>query len=182
MRKVLYILGHLSDEDVEWMAQAGERVAMDDGAVLIEQGQARVDRIYIVLDGTLGVAVEKLGEIATLGVGEVVGEMSFLDSAPPSATVRAKGSCLLLALEKRDLEARIQAQPAFGGRFYKALAIFLADRLRGTVRHFGYGETGSLEGDAVMEDELDENVLDAVSLAGTRFDLMMKTLRGARER
>ena len=180
MRKVLYILGHLSDEDVEWMAQAGQRVTVAAGTELIRQGGPRVDRIYIVLDGTLGVAVDKLGKIAQLEVGEVIGEMSFLDASPPSATVQAESGSTLLALDKRDIEARIQANPGFGARFYKALAIFLADRLRGTVRHFGYGETGSLAGDELMEDELDENVLDSVSLAGTRFEMMMKALRSAR--
>jgi CRP/FNR family transcriptional regulator, cyclic AMP receptor protein len=43
------------------------------------------------------------GEIAWLGVGEVVGEMSFLDAAPPSATVTALGDGLALFLDKEAL-------------------------------------------------------------------------------
>jgi CRP/FNR family transcriptional regulator, cyclic AMP receptor protein len=33
----------------------------------------------------------------------------------------------------------------------------------------------------VMEDELDDNVLDQVSLAGARFDRMLRTLAAAGE-
>ena len=65
-------------------------------------------------------------------------------------------------------------------RFYRALSFFLADRLRGTVRRLGYGQAGGLDTDDVLEDELDDRLLDSVSLAGDRFDRMLKILAGAR--
>jgi CRP/FNR family transcriptional regulator, cyclic AMP receptor protein len=48
------------------------------------------------------VTAQAAGEIARLGVGEIVGEMSFVDSAPPSATVTAVGECLALFLDKES--------------------------------------------------------------------------------
>jgi hypothetical protein len=66
---------------------------------------------------------------------------------------------------------------AFGCRFYRALAIFLADRLRGTVRRRSGADT-SLEGTAILKDELDVEILDNLSLAGSRFDRMLKVLIG----
>lgn len=116
---------------------------------------------------------------AALGTGEIVGEMSFVDHAPASASVIAKGGRTLLELSHVRLEQRIAEDAAFGMRLYKALAFFLADRLRGTVRRFGYGEAGSLSSAGVLEDELDERLLDTVSLAGERFDRMLRTLSGA---
>jgi CRP/FNR family transcriptional regulator, cyclic AMP receptor protein len=182
MRKVLFILGHLSDDDVEWMARAGRRLAAADGEVLIRQGEPSSD-LFFVLDGHAVVHVNGLGDVGRIGRGEVIGEVSFVDSAPPSATVRSDGGCSVLALDRRRVEARLREQPAFAGRFYKALAIFLADRLRAARGGATRGEAAAagLDADRVMEDELDDNVLDQVSLAGARFDRMLRTLAAAGE-
>ena len=63
MRKVLYILGHLNDEDVEWMARAGRRVAAS-GHELIRENEPS-DDLYFVLEGEVTVITHD-GE-ATLG-------------------------------------------------------------------------------------------------------------------
>ena len=39
MKKVLYILGQLSDEDVEWMSQSGRCVEYRGGDTIIQAGQ-----------------------------------------------------------------------------------------------------------------------------------------------
>ena len=109
--------------------------------------------------------------------GEVVGEMSFVDSARPSATVLANGDAMVLELPKPDLEAKIAADTGFGMRFYRALALFLADRLR-TVQQSKAVGGAVLDSDNVQEDELDEKLLDTVSLGGDRFDRMMRRLAG----
>lgn len=177
MRKVLIILGQLKDRDAEWMARTGRKRRFEDGAVLISQG-IRSSSVFILLEGALRVEDSNLGVLARLGVGEIVGEMSFVDNAPPSATVRADGPVNVLELEHAAIARKAEAEPDFGMRFYKALAFFLADRLRGTVRRLGYGEGVSLEDEKVLQDELDEAVLDAVSVAGERFDRMLKLLAG----
>lgn len=177
MRKVLYIFGQLSDADVTWLARAGTRRHVADGDVLIREGEVNA-AIYILLDGRFRVSAAGVGVLAVLGAGELVGEMSFVDSTPPSATVAADGPCQVLAVDKARIRDKIAEDQGFGLRFYKALSIFLADRLRGTVRRLGYGDSGRLDGDEVMADELDEAVLDGVSLAGERFDRMLKVLMG----
>jgi len=179
MRKVLIILGQLRDQDVEWMARSGVKHEIANEKILIEQG-VRSDNIFILLEGKLRIEDKKLGVIARLGSGEIVGEMSFVDDAPPSATVVADGGCTVLRLSHEAVMRRAQEDPGFGMRIYKALCFFLADRLRGTVRRFGYGTEASLDTDDLLEDELDENLLDNVSLAGERFDRMLKLLATAR--
>ncbi|MEQ9557342.1 MAG: cyclic nucleotide-binding domain-containing protein [Rhodospirillales bacterium] len=179
MRKVLVILGQLQDPDVEWMARTGIKRAFGGGDTIIEEG-VRSDSLFILLEGNLRIEDSKIGTIATLGTGEIVGEMSFVDDAPPSASVIADGECSVLEMSHAALESRMEDDPAFGKRLYKALCFFLADRLRGTVRRFGYGQVGSLHSDDVMEDELDERLLDNVSIAGERFDRMLRTLATAR--
>ena len=177
MRKVLYIFGLLTDADVDWLAATGKRSRIGGGEVLIEEGR-HVDSISLLLQGALTVTIKGVGEVARLGVGEIVGEMSYVDSAPPSATVKAVGDCLALVIDKRALTRKLEADPAFGCRFYRGLAILLADRLRGTERRLSYGRSANLETKTVLEDELDMGILDNISMAGHRFDRILKTLIG----
>lgn len=178
MRKVLYILGELNDEDVEWMAATGRRqVAEAAPLVLIREGQPARD-LFFVLDGHSTVSVAGVGDVARLGTGEVMGEMSFVDSAPPSATVTAEPGCVVLALPKTEMEARLARDIGFAARFYRAMALFLADRLRSANMR---GKTAATLGDSkVVEDELDEGLLDTVSLAGIRFERMLEMLSTTR--
>jgi len=177
MRKVLYILGQLNDDDVEWLAQHGKRLVLHDGQVVVQEGRA-VESLFITLDGRLSVTLSDGFEVAQISVGEVIGEIAFVDAAPPSATVTALGDAVVLALPKPLLLQRMESDFGFAARFYRALAIFLADRLRTTTRRLGYGGAGDLERDAVLEDELDLNVLDTVSQAGERFSRLLMTLQG----
>ncbi|MFI4987172.1 MAG: cyclic nucleotide-binding domain-containing protein [Alphaproteobacteria bacterium] len=179
MRKVLYIFGLLTDGDIEWMARTGARRWVKDGEVLIHEGRP-VDSLVFLLEGELSVSVAGIGEIARLGVGEIVGEMSYVDSAPPFATVTARGKSLALFVGKEALSQKLATDVAFGCRFYRALAMFLADRLRDTVRRLGYGEKKALADDGILKDELDMAILDNVSMAGDRFHRMLKMLSGAR--
>jgi CRP-like cAMP-binding protein len=175
MRKALYILGQLNDADAEWLARNGERRRLDDGDVIVREGVA-VDSVFITLGGKLKVTLKDGQEVARLGVGEIVGEIAFVDSAPPSATVTAIGQSTVLALPKSALEQHMEADSGFAARFYRALAIFLADRLRATTRRLGYGNGGDLDSEAVLEDELDDGILDTVSQAGERFTRLLRML------
>ena len=179
MRKVLYIFGLLTDADVEWIARTGVRRRVREGRVLIQEGRP-IESVIFLLQGEFLVTAQAAGEVARLGVGEIVGEMSFVDSSPPSATVTAVGECLALFLDKEIVARKLEADVAFGCRFYRALAIFLADRLRGTVRRMGYGAVQDLDMQTLAKDELDLGILDTVSMAGDRFDRMLKTLVGER--
>jgi CRP-like cAMP-binding protein len=175
MRKVLYIFGLLTDGDVEWLARTGVRRRLEHGDVVIEEGRP-IDSLVLLLEGEFSVAARNVGEVARLRPGEIVGEMSFVDSAPPSATVRARGACLGLFIDKAALAQRLTADTGFGCRFYKALAMFLADRLRETVQRLGDGAPSAPGPGTAPADELDEKILDTVSIAGSRFDWIMKVL------
>ncbi|MEB3355324.1 MAG: cyclic nucleotide-binding domain-containing protein [Synechococcales bacterium] len=138
MQKVLFFLGELSDADLDWLITSGEKREVAAGTVLIREAQP-VDALYILLEGTLVVSVEAMGdrELARLHSGEVVGEMSFIESRPPSATVKSLEQSLVLALPRRMLAAKLEEDVGFASRFYRALAILLSSRLRGTVKQLG---------------------------------------------
>jgi CRP/FNR family cyclic AMP-dependent transcriptional regulator len=178
MRKALYFLGILNDSDIEWMVSAGSKQEVSPGDVLIHEGKP-ISYLYLVLDGQLSVSVGAANnrEMARLRSGEVVGEMSFVDSRPPSATVRALEKSWVLAIPRGRVQTKLAQDIAFAARFYRAIAVFLSDRLRGTVGLLGYGSGKSLDKESMYADEIDVDTLDNLSLAGTRFDLLQRRLR-----
>jgi len=178
MRKVLFLFGQLNDDDVEWMLGAGARRIVSAGEIIIEQG-VPVDAVFILLEGRLAVWLRprKGGserEIAQLQAGEIVGEMSFVDSRPPSATVKALKESTVFAISKAALNAKLAADQGFGARFYRALAIYLSTTVRERHRALGGAGVVADQEEEDEADELDTTVLDGVYLAGERFDRMVK--------
>ena len=173
MRKILYLLGQLGDEDIEWLMSTGSLIRLEPGAVLIKEGQP-IEALYIVLDGALAITTAALGrgELARLGSGEVIGEISFVDERPPTATVTAREPSRVLALDQAALRRKLEQDWRFAARFYRAVSLFLAHRLRNTVWRLGYGR---LDEPAEQDrDELNFSVLDHVHLAGARFERILK--------
>jgi CRP/FNR family transcriptional regulator, cyclic AMP receptor protein len=171
MRRVLYILGQLTDQDADWLAGVGARRRLRVGDVLV-RGGAVLDALYIILEGELSVRIDDDFEIARVGVGDMIGEMSFVDDSPASASVRATGEVMVLAVPRAAIADRMAGDPAFAARFYKAIAVFLADRMRGVLSRFGYGNASTDAG------ELDRQVMDTLHLAGGRFERLLQRLMG----
>ncbi|MEO2198615.1 MAG: cyclic nucleotide-binding domain-containing protein, partial [bacterium] len=121
MRKVLYIFSDLTDGDVEWLASAGRRKVFTKDEVLIEEGRPLSD-VFVLLTGELSVVKRALPDspVATLHEGEIVGELSFLDSRPPSATVVANSNSVTLAISRDELRVKLSSDPSFAAHFYRA--------------------------------------------------------------
>jgi len=176
MKKALFFLGVLNDEDVDWMIAAGRTRRLATDAVLVQEGRP-LDAVYIVLDGSFAVtaASARGSVVARLAAGEFVGEMSFVDSRPPSATVTALEPSSVLEVPRTPLADRLR-EPPFAARFYHALALFLADRVRSTTSLFAYGASLPVA-PASNEDDIDPDVLQRVGIAGARFEWMLKRLQ-----
>lgn len=179
MRKVLFIFGELTDADVEWMCDAGTTRPLIVGETLIEAGLPVAD-FSLLLRGELGVyAASKAGEreIARLGEGEIVGELSFLDARPPYASVRATEPSTVLMVPHQAVHLRFTRDPGFAARFYRSLGIFLSSRLRQTVGQLGIlSSEDELAEDATSIDEIDPAVLDRSAIAGRRFERLRSRL------
>lgn len=179
MKKVFFLLGELDDDDIDWMISTGRREEIVAGTVLIQEGEA-IDTLHILLEGTLAVSVAALEgkTIARLTSGAVVGEMSFADARPPSATVQAVENSLVLSIPRHQLVEKLRKDEGFASRFYRAIAIFLSTRLRGTVRYLGYAK-GQLLNEDSGSDDLSPEMLDNMPLAKARFDWLLRRLRSS---
>lgn len=176
MRKALYILGQLSDEDIDWMVKVGRRLPVRAGTALIHQGQP-IEGLYLILEGEFLVTDPKRGSrrLRLLQAGEIVGEMSFVERALPSASVAASVDGLVLEIPTEVLREKLARDHTFAARFYFAVALFLSSRLRDTESRLEGNRTGQ-PGPSVSADEIDLNVLDSVHLAGNRFTEILQRL------
>lgn len=180
MKKIFFLLGELDDDDIDWMVAIGNREEVAAGTVLIEEGKP-IDTLHILLEGTLSVSVSALEgkTIARLKSGAVVGEMSFADARPPSATVEAVENSLVLSVPRSKLVEKLQKDEGFASRFYRAIAIFMSTRLRGTVRYLGYAKGQLLTEDFESEEDMSPETLDNVPLAQARFDWLLRRLKNS---
>ncbi len=133
MKEVIYVLGALEEPDVEVLMRIGIRQQLHVGDKLLTEG-THPDAIYLVLEGELSVSVKGRGTaIAHVGKGEIVGEMSLLESQPASATLCAISPVTALRIPRDALEENLAADPGFSVRFYRALGMLLSHRLRASA-------------------------------------------------
>ena len=134
MFEVLALLDELENSDVHWILDTGDERQVISSEVIIREG-TKPDALYFVLDGLVAVTVAAGGnkEVARLGPGELMGEISFLENRPASATITAVENSLILALPLSALMEKIEADPRFAARFYRSFAQISARRLRERV-------------------------------------------------
>ena len=90
LRNQLLFAG-LSEEDIDWLASKAEEVTVPVGSYLMKEGGSG-EALYIVVEGEFEVTKRSGNQdvvLAMRGAGELFGEMSLLDQAPHSASVRA---------------------------------------------------------------------------------------------
>ncbi len=87
------------------------------------------DSLYIIKNGSMMV---KSGPVvlAALGIGDTIGEMSFVDRGNRSATIAAIEETELLKVSFTDLEELFEKYTQMAGKIYKAMAVALSQRLR----------------------------------------------------
>jgi CRP-like cAMP-binding protein len=155
MLEAYAFIGMLNEPDVEWLVANSKRQEIPSGSVIIRQGEP-VGSLYLIVSGAFDVVVSipQQHRVARLYRGELVGEMSFVDMRPPSATVTAAGDSSALAIAKDDLTRKLDADSAFAARFYRAVSLLLSGRLRAAFAE-------KLDLDAGPEDESEMSILKA---------------------
>ena len=131
--KVRDAIGGLPPAGLRGLLTAGERVMFEKDAALVRQGEPS-DALYLVLWGRVIVTrmhpdLRQPLVLATLGPGEVVGEMGLLDDTTRSATVTAIDEIVIARrIGTRDFADLIVRSP----EIYGGLVRLMSARLRST--------------------------------------------------
>lgn len=107
-----------------------------DKQILIKEGEIQ-QKIFWIVSGEVYVTRrvgEKYRVMATLGKGELIGEMSFFDKSVRSATVIAKGDVETLEFTKENFADIYTASPQWSRR----LMVSLAKRIRYMVEKLAH--------------------------------------------
>jgi CRP/FNR family cyclic AMP-dependent transcriptional regulator len=95
-----------------------------DGEIIIRQGDVG-DCMYVIQTGQVAVVREDGDQevhLATLGEGDVFGEMALFDRETRSATVRAVGEARVLTLDKRTFLRRVHEDPSVAFRIVQSMS------------------------------------------------------------
>jgi signal transduction histidine kinase len=126
----LPLFASLSEADLDTLYHMTRTVTVPAGHVLMEEG-GPPDSAYVIVDGELEISTRRAEKELLIAVrhdGDLVGEMSLLEQAPRSATVRARRQSCLLQITQAALETLIGCSRA--ARW--AILAGVASRLRGT--------------------------------------------------
>jgi len=129
----LPLFRELTTTELMMVLMATNKKQYEPGQVIVREGNEG-DSLFIVKEGE--VEVRKYDgkgsehQLATLGPGECFGEISLIDSEPRSASVYAQTDCTLYRITRNNFADLILHHKEIERKFYKAISITLAQRLR----------------------------------------------------
>ncbi len=168
MRSILYLLAQLSDDDVEWIATAGERKLLPIGTRLVRRKGDPPHALTLILNGAVSVAVEGRGQIARFVAGDMFGEMRLADETSPSTQVTVVEPTIVLSLDRAVLDERMETNEGFAMRLEAGIAMLRSVRLAASAKHESRGNR------LPSQARLDTAFMENVHLAGARFDRILK--------
>lgn len=131
------LFSRLTAGELNDILRAVQPVQLNAGQRLFSQGDPG-DAAFVIEAGSIDVFTEVDGEevpVATLSVGEVLGELSLLDGAPRSASARANEETRLFRLDKQEFDfLRRNLRPA-AFKLIREMAGTVCDRIRATNVH-----------------------------------------------
>ena len=134
----------IPEATIEKLSNAGRLVALNKGDVVIQEGD-KVNSIYCLLKGEVDILMpddlEEYDDLTLVNMlvdGECIGEYSFVDEQPASATVRANTDIELLELSHDVLRDALDSDSELRAQLYKNLLESLVERLRNTNIYIDY--------------------------------------------
>ena len=140
----LWFFSDLTDAEIDVVLPLCREMKGKAGEVMIREGDP-VKNLYVLLSGEMFVFKKQADGtqalLAIVGKGDVVGELSFLQSTCASVTVKAKKPFTALAIDQRDLQRLLVIDLNMAAKLYKKLAFIASRSLSTTLRHHFEGQT-----------------------------------------
>lgn len=109
-----------SKKELQAVDRGSDEVSVAAGAVLCEQGTVGREA-FVLLEGSAQVA-RNGKQVASIGPGTCVGELSLLDHGPRTATVTATTDLKVLVIGVREFAAIIDDVPTIAHKLMRSLA------------------------------------------------------------
>src|SRR5690349_20892885 len=136
-----FIFRGLSNVEMGEILPAFRPVTLKEGEYLLQEGMETSSTLYLVIRGSLEATKEaplNPGEvhvenhpkfkIATLNPGDVIGELSFIERGPRSASIRSVGKSFLLSLDRADLVDLEPDRPRASSQIMRNLLTYVAEK------------------------------------------------------
>jgi CRP/FNR family transcriptional regulator, cyclic AMP receptor protein len=110
----------------------GMRLEIAEGSYLLRRGEPGGD-VFVVTEGALEVVDNRYRPevvLDTVGAGDIVGDMAFLDQGPRSADVRAIAPTACLKFVRNELLQVFAEDAEIAAEFYRSLCERMSDRHR----------------------------------------------------
>jgi CRP-like cAMP-binding protein len=128
---------YFTDDERRKIEKIGEVKTVRADNVLIRASD-HDSTLYAVEEGHLDIIAMREGKqvvVATVGPGDVLGEVSFIDDSPRSVSVKAgEENAVVRGWDKRTLSEALAFEPQLLAKFSVALCELLVERLRDTAR------------------------------------------------
>lgn len=130
------LLNGMTRDDVELFASTCEEKMLMTDELLFSEGETD-NSIWMILSGRVDIFKNIRGDVdrtlASLGPGEAIGDMGFVDCSARSAGARTTEPSVFMILTREAFQGIVTEHPALATTFYNNLAIMLAERLRTTI-------------------------------------------------
>ncbi len=179
LREASMVFAELQDSDLDWLIAVGQVRQFPGDMVLIQAGRP-IDEMHLVLEGAVALNLSRdfsplllanpnvqEEELARLSRGDLVGELLAIDAFPSNVTVRTLRETEVLSIPKWRLKAKLLHDPDFAARFYRVLALLLANKQQAVIQQLGYDTSSN---------ELNSQRLSQLALAEARFEWMLKRI------
>ena len=167
MRAVLYLLTRLSDEDVEWIAEAGKTRSLPKGTTISLQGGFD-EALTFILDGVISITIDEMGDATHLTRGDMLGDMVRAGERSLSTNAKVVDPCVVLSIDRAVLNEKLTKDPAFAERLVAAFVMLKS----ATLSDNRLDDINRSPAQTKLRTELMENV----HLAGARFSRLLKKL------
>lgn len=128
---------YFTEDERRRIESIGELKTIAQGGYLIRASEVD-STLFAIEDGHLDIIAwrdEEQVVVATVGAGDVLGEVSFIDDSPRTVAVRAgEGDAVVRAWDKKTLSETLAFEPQLLAKFSVAMCELLVERLRYTAR------------------------------------------------
>ena len=129
----LPIFEGLGDGELRKMARLFTQKLYRAGETIFGKGDSG-NEAYVVMRGAIDILLEPDKKpIATIGNGQILGELAFLDGAKRGAIARASKPSILLIIQRSAFNMLAQQEPKLGMVVMRNIARELSNRLRKTT-------------------------------------------------